>query len=61
MNEIFGFLRPKYQERWVLLMRPDDPLAAKEAVSPEDLKEVCKWIDYGCIAINRDESSGPCA
>ncbi|MCD8120727.1 MAG: LysR family transcriptional regulator [Clostridiales bacterium] len=36
--ETFDFLRLKHQERWVLLMRPDDPLATKEAVSPEDLK-----------------------
>lgn len=37
--EKFDFIRLNGKERWVVLMRPDDPLAAKEAVSTEDLKD----------------------
>lgn len=37
--EKFDFIRLNGKERWVVLMRPDDPLAAKEAVSAEDLKD----------------------
>ncbi|MCD8366641.1 MAG: LysR family transcriptional regulator [Clostridiales bacterium] len=36
--ERFDFLRLEHRERWVALMKPDDPLAAKAAVSPEDFK-----------------------
>ncbi|MCD8223262.1 MAG: LysR family transcriptional regulator [Clostridiales bacterium] len=36
--EKFDFLRLNLKERWVALMRPDDPLAARETVSPNDLK-----------------------
>lgn len=35
--EKFEFIRLKEKERWVVLMRPDDPLAEKEAVSAKDL------------------------
>lgn len=37
--EKFDFIRLNDRERWVVLMRPDDVLAAKEAVSAEDLKD----------------------
>lgn len=37
--EKFDFIRLNGKERWVVLMRPDDPLAAKEAVSAKDLKD----------------------
>lgn len=33
----FDFIRLPTPERWVVLMRPDDPLAEKAAISPEDL------------------------
>lgn len=36
--EKFDFLRLKRRERWVALMRLDDPLAAQETISPKDLK-----------------------
>lgn len=36
--EKFDYLRMAGKERWVVLMRPDDPLAAKEAVSAKDLE-----------------------
>lgn len=38
--EKFDFIRLKGKERWVVLMRPDDPLAEKEAVSAKDLENV---------------------
>ena len=38
--EKFEFIRLKGKERWVVLMRPDDPLAEKEAVSASDLKNM---------------------
>lgn len=38
--EKFDFIRLEGKERWVVLMRPDDPLAEKEAVSAEDLKNL---------------------
>lgn len=38
--EKFDFIRLKGKERWVVLMRPDDPLAAKSAVSPKDLENM---------------------
>lgn len=34
----FDFIRLTGKERWGVLMRPDDPLTAKEAVSPKDLE-----------------------
>lgn len=34
----FDFIRLKNRERWIVLMRPDDPLAEKEAVSAGDLE-----------------------
>lgn len=34
----FDFIRLKNKERWIVLMRPDDPLAEKEAVSASDLE-----------------------
>lgn len=34
----FDFIRLTGKERWGVLMRPDDPLAAKEAISPKDLE-----------------------
>lgn len=36
--EKFDFIRLKGKERWVVLMRPDDPLAEKETVSARDLE-----------------------
>lgn len=36
--EKFDFIRLKGKERWAVLMRPDDPLAKKEAVSAGDLE-----------------------
>ena len=35
---LIDFIRLKGKERWVVLMRPDDPLAEKEAVSAKDLE-----------------------
>ncbi|MCD8075299.1 MAG: LysR family transcriptional regulator [Lachnospiraceae bacterium] len=37
--EKFDFVRLNLKERWVVLMRPDDPLAAREMISSKDLKE----------------------
>lgn len=36
--EKFDFIRLKDKERWVALMRPDDPLAGKKTVSAKNLK-----------------------
>ena len=36
--EKFDFIRLAGKERWVVLMRPDDPLAVKETVSAGDLE-----------------------
>lgn len=38
--EKFEFIRLKGKEHWVVLMRPEDPLAEKEAVSARDLKNL---------------------
>ena len=38
--EKFDFIRMSGKERWVVLMRPDDPLAKKEAVSAKDLENL---------------------
>ena len=38
--EKFEFIRLKEKERWVVLMRPDNPLAGKETVSAGDLENV---------------------
>jgi DNA-binding transcriptional LysR family regulator len=38
--EKFEFIRLETKENWVVLMRPDDPLACKEAIRAEDLKEL---------------------
>lgn len=38
--EKFEFIRLKEKERWVVLMRPDNPLAEKETVSAGDLENV---------------------
>lgn len=37
--EKFDFIRLDIKERWVVLMRPDDPLAEKEAVTAGDLTD----------------------
>lgn len=37
--EKFDFIRLKEKERWVVLMRPDDPLADKETVCAKDLEK----------------------
>lgn len=37
--EKFDFIRLRGKERWVVLMRPDDPLAQKEGVTAEDLRD----------------------
>lgn len=36
-KEKYDFIRLNIREKWIVLMRPDDPLAAKEAVSAQDL------------------------
>lgn len=36
--EKFEFIRLRGKERWVVLMRPDDPLAEKESVNAKDLE-----------------------
>lgn len=36
----YDFIRLKQKERWIVLMRPDDPLAEKEAITPEDLADL---------------------
>lgn len=36
----FDFIRLPQKERWVVLMRADDPLAAKDAVTAKDLKDL---------------------
>lgn len=36
--EKYEFIRLRGKERWVVLMRPDDPLAEKEAVEAKDLE-----------------------
>lgn len=38
--EKFEFIRLVGKERWVVLMRPDDPLAEKDAVSAKDLENL---------------------
>lgn len=38
--EKFEFIRLKGKERWVVLMRPDDPLARKETVCAKDLENM---------------------
>lgn len=35
----YDFIRLGVKERWVVLMRPDDPLAEKEYITPKDLAE----------------------
>lgn len=36
--EKFDFIRLKQKERWVVLMRPDDPLAEKQSICAKDLE-----------------------
>lgn len=36
----YNFIRLEQKEQWVVAMRPDMPLAALDAISPEDLKSV---------------------
>ena len=38
--EKFEFIRLKQKEQWVVSMRPDSPLAQKESVTVEDLKDL---------------------
>lgn len=38
--EKFDFIRLAGKERWVVFMRPDDPLAAQETVSAKDLENL---------------------
>lgn len=38
--EKYGFIRMAVKEKWIVLMRPDDPLAKQEYVTAKDLKEV---------------------
>lgn len=37
--EKYEFIRMNIKEKWVVLMRPDDPLAEKEAVTPKELSK----------------------
>lgn len=37
--ENYEFIRLKEKEKWVVLMRPEDPLSRKEAVTAEDLAQ----------------------
>lgn len=36
----YEFIRMNVKEKWVVLMRTDDPLAEKESVTPEDLSDL---------------------
>ncbi len=36
----YEFIRMNIKEKWVVLMRPDDPLAEKESVTPENLSDL---------------------
>lgn len=38
--ERFEFIRLQKRERWIILMRPDDPLTEKEAVNAKDLENM---------------------
>jgi len=38
--EKYEFIRMNVKEKWVVLMRPDDPLAEKEAVTPKELSKL---------------------
>lgn len=38
--EKYDFIRIGVKERWVVLMRPDDPLAEKEFITPKDLADL---------------------
>lgn len=38
--EKYDFIRPDIKEHWVVLMRPEDPLAEKQSVSAKDLSEL---------------------
>lgn len=38
--EKYDFVRMRVKERWVALMRPDDPMAQKEGVTAKDLSRV---------------------
>lgn len=38
--EKYDFIRLDIKEKWVVLMRPDDPLSGKEAVTAKDLSEL---------------------
>ncbi len=38
--EKYEFIRMHIKEKWVVLMRPDDPLAEKESITPKDLSKL---------------------
>lgn len=38
--EKYDFIRLSTRERWVVLMRPDDPLAQKESITSQDLENL---------------------
>ena len=38
--EKYEFIRMNIKEKWVVLMRPDDPLAEKESITPKDLSKL---------------------
>lgn len=38
--EKYDFIRLSIRERWVVLMRPDDPLAQKESITSQDLENL---------------------
>lgn len=45
--EKYDFIRLQIKERWVVLMRADDPLAEKQALTPQDL------MDRPLMMVNR--------
>lgn len=38
--EKYDFIRFDVKEKWIVLMRPDDPLAKKDSITPRDLSEL---------------------
>lgn len=69
--EKYNFIRLKQKERWCVLLKADDPLAQKEAVTREDLRkrslvlpersgarsEVLNWFDCDIRKLHADYTS----